>query len=68
MNYADMNPDQRQAIYRLLVSLARKIADLDRTVAGQHNVLALTFAYSQVELLIEQEQLDLFDSYPPETD
>ncbi|MFJ5106677.1 MULTISPECIES: hypothetical protein [unclassified Glutamicibacter] len=68
MNYADMNPSQRQASYRILGALARKVADLDRSGAGQHNILALTFAYSQVESLIEQEQIDLFDSYPPETD
>ncbi|WP_440102447.1 hypothetical protein [Glutamicibacter mishrai] len=67
MNYADMNPSQRRASYWLLGALARKVAELDRSAVGKHNVLALKFAYSQVESLIEQEQLELFDSYPPET-
>lgn len=68
MDYSSMDSNQRKSSYQLLNALAIRIADLDRHAAGQHNALALIFAYDQVEKIIEQQQLELFDSYPPETD
>lgn len=63
-----MDSKQRTSSYQLLNALAIKIAGLDRHAVGQHNSLALIFAYDQVEKIIEGEQQALFDSYPPTPD
>lgn len=64
MNYKSLTAEQRRACNLLLTIVQSKVQQLDTTAVGQHNQLALQFAYGQVKHLIEAEHLELLDSYP----
>ncbi|MFF5791103.1 hypothetical protein ACFY5D_03545 [Paeniglutamicibacter sp. NPDC012692] len=64
MDYKSMTAEQRRACNLLLTILQTKVQKLDISVVGQHNQLALRFAYGQVQELIETEHLALMNSYP----
>lgn len=64
MDYKSLTADQRRACNLLLTIVQSKVQQLDTSAVGQHNQMALHFAYGQVQDLIEAEHLTLMGSYP----